>query len=89
MSAIVGTSAVVADLTVERGVNEARAGVLFVIFTTVVGVGVSVGFASSWWFGILAAVITAVATTLLIAAVYRVRVVRRVVMELMHRITGQ
>ena len=77
------------ETTVERAVNEARMAALFVIFTTVVGVGMTVGFAASWWLGVLAAVLTAAATALLIAAVYRVSAVRQVAMELMHRITGQ
>ena len=38
---------------------------------------------------IIAGVVAAVATVLMLAAIYRVRVVRQVVMELMHRITGQ
>jgi hypothetical protein len=60
-----------------------------VIFTTALGVGIAIGFATCWWLGLLAGVIAAVGTALLIAAVYRVGAVRQVVMELMHRITGQ
>jgi hypothetical protein len=86
-TATVGVTAS-AEATVERAVNEARMAAFFVIFTTVVGVGMTVGFATFWWFGVLAAVIIAGATALLIGAVYRVRVVRQVAMELTHRITG-
>jgi hypothetical protein len=76
--------------TVERAVNEARMAAFFVIFTTLVGVGVTVGFeTSAWWLGVVAAVLTAVATALVIAAVNRIGVVKRFAMELMHRITGQ
>jgi fatty acid desaturase len=78
-----------ARATVERAVNEARMAAFFVIFTTVVGVGMTVGFATCAWLGVLAAVLTFAATALVIAAVSRVRVVRHVAMELMHRITGQ
>jgi hypothetical protein len=59
------------------------------IFATAVGVGLTVGFAACPLAGVIAAAGTAVGTALLLAAVYRVRGVRRFVMELMHRITGQ
>jgi hypothetical protein len=88
MTATVGVTGSI-ETSVERGVNEARMAAFFVIFTTVVGVGMTVGFAASWWLGVLAAVITAAATAVLIAAVYRVPAVRQVAMSLMHRITGQ
>jgi hypothetical protein len=48
-----------------------------------------VGFASGPLFGLAAAALTAVATALLLAAVYRVPRVRHFVMEGLHRITGQ
>lgn len=89
MTTAVNVSGSVKTSSVERAVNEARMAAFFVIFTTVVGVGMTVGFARCAWLGVLAGVLTAVATALLIAAVYRVRGVRQVVMELMHRITGQ
>ena len=88
MTATVNLSGSV-EASVERGVNETRMAAFFVIFTTVVGVGMTVGFATCAWLGVLAAVLTAATTALLIAVVYRVRRVRQVVMELMHRITGQ
>jgi hypothetical protein len=78
-----------AEASVERGVNETRMAAFSVIFTTVVGVGVAVGFASGPLLGLAAAALTAVATALLLAAVYRVPSVRHVVMEGLHRITGQ
>ena len=87
-SATVGVTAS-SEAFVDRAVNEARIAAFFVIFTTIVGVGMTVGFAACWLLGVLAAVLTAGATALLIAAVYRVDAVRQVVMELMHRITGQ
>jgi multisubunit Na+/H+ antiporter MnhB subunit len=77
------------EATVERGVNETRMAAFAVIFTAVVGVGMTVGFASGPWLGLLAAAITVAATTLLLTAIYRVRPVRRRLMALMHGITGQ
>jgi hypothetical protein len=77
------------ETAVERGVSETRMAAFAVIFTSVVGVGMTVGFASGLWLGLLAAALTALATALLLGAVYRVSAVRRVVMGLMHRITGQ
>ena len=88
-AAITGRATLTAKGSVERAVNEARVAAFFVFFTTVVGVGMTVGFAASLWLGVLAAVMTAAATALVIAAVYRVPGVRQVAMELMHRITGQ
>jgi hypothetical protein len=87
-AATVGTTAS-AETSVERGVTETRMAAFAVIFTTVVGVGMSVGFASGALLGLLAAVLTAAATGLLLASIYRVPAVRRRVMGLMHRITGQ
>jgi hypothetical protein len=78
-----------AEGRVERGVNETRMAAFSVIFTTVVGVGVSVGFASGPLLGLAAAALTVVVTALPLAAVYRVPSVRHVVMEGLHRITGQ
>jgi hypothetical protein len=59
------------------------------IFATALCVGLGVGFATSPLLGVLGAVATAIATALLLVAVYRSRGVRHAVMELMHRITGQ
>jgi hypothetical protein len=87
-TATIGMSVSV-ESSVERGVNEARMAAFAVIFTTVVGVGMTVGFATGALLGVLASVLTAAATALMLAAVYRVRPVRHLVMELMHRITGQ
>ena len=87
-TATVGTSAS-AETNVERGVNEARMAGFAVIFAAALGVGVAVGFDAGALVGVLAGVATAVITALLLAAIYRVRPVRQVVMELMHRITGQ
>ncbi len=78
-----------AEARVERGVNETRMAAFSVIFTTVVGVGVAVGFGSGPLLGLAAAALTAVATALLLAVIYRAGPVRRVVMELLHRVTGQ
>jgi hypothetical protein len=60
-----------------------------VIFGTAIGVGTTVGFATCPLLGILAGVLAAVVTGLLLALIYRVALVRRVVMGLMHRITRQ
>ena len=59
------------------------------IFATAISVGLAVGFASCPLLGVLAGVLAAVGTALILAAIYRTRLVRQVVMELMHRITGQ
>jgi hypothetical protein len=85
---VAGTS-ISARGTVERGVNEARMAAFAVIFTTVVGVGMTVGFSTCALYGLLANLLTAVATGLMLAAIYRIGPVRHAVMELMHRITGQ
>jgi hypothetical protein len=47
------------------------------------------GFETSVWLGLLGALAAGLGTALLLAAIYRVRAVRRLAMELMHRITGQ
>lgn len=60
-----------------------------VIFAAALGVGLAVGVAAGPWLGVGAGVAGAVATAPLVAAIYRVRPVRQLVMELMHRITGQ
>jgi ABC-type uncharacterized transport system permease subunit len=60
-----------------------------VIFAAALSVGLAVGFAADPWLGVLAGVATAVGTAVLLAAVYRVPAIRQVVMDLMHRITGQ
>ena len=77
------------DARVDRAVNEARMGAFALIFPTAIGVGLAVGFATCLLYGILAGVAAAVGTALLLAAIYRVAAVRRLAMELMHRITGQ
>ena len=60
-----------------------------VIFAAALGVGLAVGFAAGPWLGVATCVAGAVVTALLLAAIYRVRPVRQLVMELMHRTTGQ
>jgi hypothetical protein len=74
---------------VERGVNEARMTAFALIFATAVGVGLTVGYATCVVLELLSGAGTAFGTALLLAAVYLVRAVRRIAMELMHRITGQ
>jgi hypothetical protein len=74
---------------VDRAVNAARMTGFTVILAAALSVGLAVGFASGLWLGLLAAGMAAVATALLLAAIYRVAAVRHLVMELMHRITGQ
>jgi len=86
---LTATGTLSAQAAVERGVNETRMAAFAVIFTTVVGVGVTVGFETCPLLGVLASIFTAAATALMLAAVYRVPAVRRVVMEVMHRVTGQ
>jgi hypothetical protein len=87
-TAVAGTSASV-ELTVERGVNEARMAGFVVIFATALSVGLAVGFAAGALLGVVAGLAAVVSTALLLAAIYRVPAVRQVVMEFMHRITGQ
>jgi predicted RNA-binding Zn-ribbon protein involved in translation (DUF1610 family) len=77
------------ETAVERAVNEARMTAFAVIFGTALSVGLAVGFATCAWLGVLAGVVAAVGTALLLAAIHRLRFVRQLVMELMHRITGQ
>jgi hypothetical protein len=60
-----------------------------VILAMVFNVGLAVGFAASPLLGLLAGAAALVGTALLLAAIHRVRAVRHVVMDLMHRITGQ
>jgi len=75
---------------VERGVNDARMTGFGLIFATGVGTGLSVGFASSnALLGIGSAIAAAVATAAVLAAISRIALVRRPVIALMHRITGQ
>jgi predicted RNA-binding Zn-ribbon protein involved in translation (DUF1610 family) len=74
---------------VERAVTETRMTAFALIFATALGVGLAAGFATSLWVGVLAFFAGAVATALLLAAIYRVGAIRHVAMELMRRITGQ
>jgi hypothetical protein len=86
---VTGKGSVSAGGSVECGVNEGRMTDFGLIFATAVGAGITVGFAfSSVLLGVPATVGAALATALLLAAIYRVRVVRHAVMEVMHRITG-
>lgn len=77
------------SLPVELAITETRMTAFALIFATAVGVGLAVGFATCLLYGILGGVAAAFGTALLLAAIYRVGVVRRLAMELMHRITGQ
>jgi predicted RNA-binding Zn-ribbon protein involved in translation (DUF1610 family) len=74
--------------TVDRAVNEARMGAFALIFATALAVGFAIGFATCLLYGVLAGGAAAIGTALLLAAIYRVDAVRRLAMELMHRITG-
>jgi hypothetical protein len=88
LTATVNTTASI-ETRVDRGVNEARMTGFTVILAAALSVGLAVGFASGPWLGLLAAALAAVATAFLLEAIYRVPAARRVVMGLMHRITGQ
>jgi hypothetical protein len=77
------------ERAVERGANETRVAAFTVILAMVFNVGLVVGFAASPLLGLLAGVAALVGTALLLAAIHRARAVRHVVMDLMHRITGQ
>jgi len=89
-TSIVSKSTVSASLDVERGVNESRMAAFALIFTTGVAAGLAVGFAAaSVMLGVVAALVAAALTAGLVALVHRVRWVRHLVMELMHRLTGQ
>lgn len=52
LTAIVGTSAIVADLSVKRGLNDIRLAVLGILVGIRLGVGL--GVAGPWWAGVLA-----------------------------------
>jgi DNA-directed RNA polymerase subunit RPC12/RpoP len=86
---VTGKSSVSAKLTVDRGVNEARMAAFAVILATALSVGLAVGFATDVLLGLLTGLTAAAGTALLLATIYRVSAVRRLVMEVMHRITGQ
>jgi hypothetical protein len=60
-----------------------------VIFATALSVALTVGFATSALAGVISGFGAAIATAVLLAAIYRISRVRHLVMELMHRITGQ
>jgi hypothetical protein len=88
LEAVVRTSASI-DSTVDRAVNETRMGGFALIVSIAVGVAVSVAIGSGVWLGLLSFAITVAVIAALLAAIYRVGWVRRFVMEVMHRITGQ
>jgi predicted RNA-binding Zn-ribbon protein involved in translation (DUF1610 family) len=75
--------------TVERGVNEARMAALLAIFAIAVSAGIQEGYASGAWGGLIAFTATLLLTGALATLVYRVPRVRHLVMDAMHRITGQ
>jgi hypothetical protein len=62
-------------------------------FVLMLGLAVTLGLAAgaAWgvWWGLLAGVLAALGIAALLALVYRVPRVRHLVMEAMHRITGQ
>jgi hypothetical protein len=85
LTATVTATGIIEQPGAELGLTEARmAG-----FTLILVTGLTVGFARGTEWGLLFSAVAAAGTTLLLAAVYRVRAVRQFVMGLMHRITGQ
>jgi hypothetical protein len=74
---------------VERAVNEARMGAFVLILGLAVTIGLAAGAAWGVWWGLLAGFLAAIGTAVLVAFVYRLRPVRNLVMEVMHRITGK
>jgi hypothetical protein len=75
------------EAVVERGVNEMRATVLFLLLT----IGLTVGFGApwSWWARLVGAVVAVVASAASVAIALRYPPVRKSVMRLMHVLTGQ
>lgn len=86
-ASIVATSSVTAEVGVVRGVNEARATVLFLLIT----IGLTVGFGApwSWWARLIGSVVAVVASAVFVAVALRYPPVRHRMMGLMHRLTGQ
>jgi hypothetical protein len=86
-AALIATSSVTAEISVLRGVNEARASVLFLL----VVIGLTVGFGAPWgWLARLVGSVVAVGVSaLFVFAVFKCAPARQRVMELMHRLTGQ
>jgi hypothetical protein len=82
MTAIVGASAVTAELSVERGLNDTRLAVLAIL----VGIGLTVGFGvpGPWWVGLVAGACSFVAGCVLI----RWKFSRRRLMSFMHWLAG-
>ena len=78
-----------ASASVERGVNEMRIGALALLLGVALAIGLAAGAAWGVVAGVLAGVAAALVTAALLALVYRVPLVRHLVMEAMHRITGQ
>jgi len=86
-AAVVGRTSVSAEAVVERGVNESRAAVLFLLIA--IGLTVGVGAPWSWWARFVGAVVAVIASASFVALALRYPPVRRRVMSLMHRLTGQ
>jgi ribosomal protein S27E len=86
-ASIVATSSISAEGEVERGVNEARAAVLFLLLA----IGLTVGFGAPWiwWARLIGSVVAVVASAVFVAVALRYPPVRRRVMSLMHMLTGQ
>jgi hypothetical protein len=86
-AAITATSNVTAEITVDRGVNEARAAVLFLLLA----IGLTVGFGApwSWWARLIASIVAVIASAAFVMVALRYPPVRRRVMSGMHRLTGQ
>ena len=74
-------------VSVELGVNESRAVVLFLLLT----VGLTVGFGApwSWWARLIGAVVAVVLSATFVAVALRYPPVRKRVMSLMHLLTGE
>ena len=86
-AALVATSSVSAEAVVERGVNESRAAVLFLLLA----IGLTVGFGApwSWWARLIGSLVAVVASAVFVAVALRYPPVRKRVMSLMHVLTGQ
>jgi hypothetical protein len=84
---IVGKATVKAEFTVERGVNELRAAVLFLL----IAIGVSVGFGAPWNLSerLVAALGAVIASAAFVAVALRWTPARKRVMSLMQFLTGQ